>query len=218
MTGDMQAGSSSNACRTPDIVAPDPSRGHTYGNTILESGAAAQFGDRYTNLHIHVTNNHSRSSRPDPLTASAAVRGIIVANEQLVKIISDVISIANASQILTDLQTELNSINIIVSGLENFLQRTNTVAPTRAALIPVQDVISIMTQLVLVYSELQVVVQQWQGTHQSILSRFSTPWRANAAAITRLLNQLQRHKLSLSLVLQIISWYVPILLSYMRLT
>lgn len=213
----MQAGSHSNIYRAPGISAPDPPRGHIYGDTILESGATAQFGDRYTNLHIHVVNNHTRSSGPEPLTAGAAVRGIIVANDQLVKIISSVVRIASTSHILTDLQAELNSITIIVSGLENFLQRTNVVAPARAALIPVQDVISVMTQLVLVYSELKVVVQQWQGTQQSFLSKFGTSWRANAAVITRLLHQLQRHKLSLSLVLQIISWYEPILLTYMAL-
>lgn len=206
----MQAGSAWDAHCTPRTIAPDPSRGHTYGNTILESGASAQLGDRITNLHINVANGYSRSSRPEPLTATAAVRGIIVANAQLVKIISSVISITSASPVLSDLQTELNSVNIIVSGLENFLLRTTAVTPARAALIPVQDVISVMTQLVLVYSELQVVIQQWQGTQQSILSKFSSSWRANATAITRLLNQLQRHKLSLSLILQIISWYEAI--------
>lgn len=185
----------------------ESSHGNTYGNTVVEIGAAAQFGDRYTNLHIHI-GDHSQSSEPEALTASTTIELIKEASEKLVHTISTIAGVPGARQHLTELQIELNSTSIVFSGLENFLRCTNSITPARAALIPVQDLVSIITQLALVCSELQVMLKQWrepQGT-------------AEEAAVTKLQDRLQRHKLSLSLILQIIAWYEHLRLSCTKLT
>lgn len=199
-----------NAHHASGIIAPEIRPGNTYGNAVVESGATAQFGNRYTNLHIHIENNSSRSFRIENLTASAAVGVIKEASDKLIKIISSIINISEPASILTELQFELNSTSIIIAGLETFLRCTNQVALARAALIPVQDVISVMTQLVLVYSELQLIVQRWQGPQHSVRTILRKSWMTDAAAVTKLQNRLQRHKLSLSLTLQIITWYAHI--------
>lgn len=235
----MQAEPYSNADHVPDIAAPSPSGGHTYGSTVVGGEARVQFGDIYTNLHIHLGGEHGQTSDPAPLTASAAVEGVRGANIRLVKIIRDVESYAKKSspkypenlQILKELKTELICIDVIFSGLTRFLRRTAAIPSGRTTLVPVQDVITVMTQLVLVYSEINTIVPQWQiseqfgqvGLLESIQRRPSRERSSrrrrdasgndNMLATKRLLKQLQRHKLTLSLVLQIITWYGRLILT-----
>ena len=123
---------------------------------------------------------------------------------------SQVISLINkfrdVPQSLKDIEFEVKSLNIIISGLERFVERTASINPTRAALIPVQDVVTIITETVLVYSDLEGAVKSWSSENNFIARTRSALGRGNAAAARRLVNQLQRHKTSLSLVLQIIQW------------
>lgn len=110
-------------------------------------------------------------------------------------------------QSLKDIQFEVKSLNIIISGLEMFVERTSSISPTRAALIPVQDVVTIVTETVLVYNDLEGAVRSWSSESNFIARRRSALGRGDASAARRVVNQLQRHKTSLSLILQIIQWW-----------
>lgn len=176
------------------------SHSHTFDNTTLQDQATAHFGDSYTNYHIYTAADRSTSSRQDLLSVNTSVLGIFIASTQIIELISRA---SDAPRNFKDIQVELLNLKLIMSGLQPFLNRTNTVVAARTSLVPIQDVIAVITQLVLVFSELDGVVQRCTSNNFILLTR-----RSNIAAAGRLLDQLQRHKLSLSLILRIIQWYV----------
>lgn len=139
----------------------------------------------------------------DPLSVSASVVALLAAGSQVVSLINN---FRDAPRNLKDIQIEVESLNIIIAGLQRFVEKTASINPNRAALIPVQDVITIVTQTVLVYGELEGVIKSWSGSRNLKSRTKNAVGRGNAGAALRLVNQLQRHKSSLTLVLQIIQW------------
>jgi hypothetical protein len=138
----------------------------------------------------------------DPLSIIASITGILTAAANVSNILGQV---RDAPESVSAVLTEVNHIKIVFTALQKFLDRSRRFAPQRAALIQLDDVVVILTQTVLVFSELETLVlpisvqgrlSQWQ--------RLTWAWQQPAAL--RLVNQLQRHKASLSLILQIIQW------------
>ena len=139
----------------------------------------------------------------DPLSVSASIVTLIAAGSKLVSLIA---RIRDPSQSLIDIQTELASLRIVVNGLKSFVERTRNIDTARADLIPVQDVITVFTQIVLVHTEIEAFVKARAGAASFSDRTREALGHGSAAAAKRLLEQLQRHKLSLSLVLQIVQW------------
>ena len=120
--------------------------------------------------------------------------------------ISVINRIRDAPQSLKSIKSEVSSLNIIISGLQKFVEKTASIDHSRAALIPIQDVVTVVTETVLVYDQLGSALKSWSGDKNLKARAKNALGRGDAAAAIRLLNQLQRHKISLSLVLQIIQW------------
>jgi hypothetical protein len=139
----------------------------------------------------------------DPLSMSASMAGLLAAGAQVISFIN---RIRDLPQNLKDIQAEVTNLSIIIAGLQKFVERTSNVRPSRAALIPVQDVVTVVTQIVLVYGELEGVVKSWSSDRNLRSRTKNILGRGDAAAALRLVNQLQKHKTSLGLVLQIIQW------------
>lgn len=140
----------------------------------------------------------------DPLSVIASITGILAVAAKVASILTQ---IEGASSTISALLTEINHVKVIFTSLQNFLDRTRRINSARAALIQIEGVVTILTQTVLIFSELETVVNPLasQGT-PSAWQRLT--WASKETAALRLVNQLQRHKASLSLILQIIQWYV----------
>jgi hypothetical protein len=145
----------------------------------------------------------------DPLSITASVIGILTAAGNVVSVLSRV---KDAPKLIADILAEVKHIQIIFKVLQNFLERTTRPTSQRAALIQLDDVVVILTQTVLVFSELETLVRPLVAQEQSNgampkLSRWRrVTWAWQQPAALRLVNQLQQHKVSLSLMLQIIQW------------
>lgn len=139
----------------------------------------------------------------DPLSVGASVVGLIAAGGRLIDIIH---RMTHASETLRDIQAELTTLRPVLSGLESFIEQTQSISSTRTILIPVQDVIAIFTQIVLVHTELEAFVQT-RSNGISLADRTRDALQRGDTGASRLLSQLQRHKMNLSILLQIIQWY-----------
>jgi hypothetical protein len=137
----------------------------------------------------------------DPLSIAASVTGILTASGKILSVISQVYE---APEYIKAIGIEVHHIRIIVAALRRFLDRTRQLLPHRAALIQIDDVVAILTQTVLTFSELEAVVRS-ASSHGALL-RLSWPWQQ--AGATRLVGRLQQHKMTLSLMLQIMQWLV----------
>jgi hypothetical protein len=139
----------------------------------------------------------------DPLSIAASITGILTAAAQVVSILSQ---IRDAPAAISSIVTEIQHIEIVFRALQRLIDRAALVTRQRAAMIPLEDVTVILTQTVLVFSELETVVNPLSlGGKQSVLRR-RLGFSRKETGINRLVNQLQRHKTSLSLLLQIIQW------------
>ena len=143
----------------------------------------------------------------DPLSVTASVAGILKAAVEVVSIVG---TVKDAPESARSIMVEVTHIKIVISALQKFIDRSTRLDAQRAALIQLEDVIVILTQTVLVFSELEAIVKSLSlngGVGLSGLrGRIAWTWQQTAAL--RLASQLQQHKTSLSLVLQIMQWCV----------
>jgi hypothetical protein len=139
----------------------------------------------------------------DPLSVAASVVGILAAAGKVLGILSDV---ADAPQSVKDLRSEVEDIRLIFSSLAIFLDRLEQLDHRRSIFIQLGDFVAILTRTVITFSELETLVQPFCTTRRMAMRQRVT-WRWQQTAAKRLVNQLQRHKVSLSLMLQIYQWY-----------
>ena len=141
----------------------------------------------------------------DPLSIAASVTGVLTAAAQVCTLLG---KIRDAPKSVVAILTEIEHIQIVFRALQRFIDHTRAVSRQRAALVQLEDVTVILTQTVLVFSELETLLIPLSGSglHSSLRQRLA--WSRQETGIQRLVNQLQRHKTSLSLLLQIIQWLV----------
>ena len=137
----------------------------------------------------------------DPLSITASITTIVAAAAQVSNILTKV---RDAPTSVNALMAEVTHVRIIFSSLEVYLQHAQTVTHHRAALIQIEDILVVLTQVALVFTEVQKLIEPlWI---KSIKWKQRLIWLRKEALIHRLVDQLQRHKTSLSLLLQIIQW------------
>jgi hypothetical protein len=66
--------------------------------------------------------------------------------------------IRDAPGSILSILTEVNNTRVVVAALQRFLDKTHSLPPQRAALIQLDDLVVILTQTVLVFSELESLI------------------------------------------------------------
>jgi len=141
-------------------------------------------------------------SEMDPLQVTSSITGIIAAATQVSNLLGQ---IKDAPASITAVLTEVDHIKIIFLALQRFLDKATRLLGGRAALIQLEDVVVVLTQTVLVFSDLESLVSPISnGKRTSYPARLT--WTRIQGRVMGLVNQLQRHKISLTLLLQIVQW------------
>lgn len=155
----------------------------------------------------------------DPLSIAASITSILVGATHVVNLVSQAGDTTDAVKAVVQ---EVAHIKILITVLQKFVDRTQRLDKNRASLVQLEDVVTILTQTVLVFSELEGVIQSAVGKTSSSSSSSSSPstptgsilsgirkrvqWSWSRTAAQRLTGQLQQHKTSLSLLLTIMQW------------
>ena len=136
----------------------------------------------------------------DPLSIAAGAVGLLTAATQisllLMKLIKESRCAPNQARTVL---TEVNDTANILSQLQFFLLGVDTSDKSRASLIQVEQVVVTLTGCVLTFSELEVLLNELKSGSMNMVDRFK--WAKKASAINRVVQRLQIHKLSLSLML-----------------
>lgn len=144
----------------------------------------------------------------DPLSVTASVVAILQAASSVISILSD---FKEASPGINAVITEVKHVRLVVSALQSYVDRSRQLRSGRAALVQVDDVVAVLTQTVLVFSELEATFfVSRKSKNSNLFSRLGKQlaWTWQQGGINRLVDQLQEQKLSLNLLLQIMQWYV----------
>ncbi|KAL8748818.1 MAG: hypothetical protein Q9184_007072, partial [Pyrenodesmia sp. 2 TL-2023] len=111
--------------------------------------------------------------------------------------VSNLLSLVhNAPASAKAILTEVEHVSIVFGALQRFIDDVATVTRSRAALINVEDITIILTQTVLVFSELQSLIASVASDHQHSVIRWRLRWARHEGEANRLMDQLQRQKTS----------------------
>ena len=140
----------------------------------------------------------------DPLSAAAGIIGILTAAVQISKLLIEFTKRTNdaprqASQVLS----EVNNVHTIMTQLQAFLLGLNTSNQSQACHVQLESLISVLTGCVATFSDLEQLLDQMRSEDLTMLDRLK--WARKESAIEGLISQLQKHKTSLTLILEIVN-------------
>ena len=145
----------------------------------------------------------------DPLSIAAGIVGVLTAAAQissiLAKFTKSTIAAPQQAQVVL---TEVSDIGGILSHLQSFLLGSESPNRSRTSLLKVEKVVTVVSGCVLTFSELEKLLDELKTEGLDILDRLK--WARKESAIMGLIQRLQNHKASLSLVLNILNGFVPI--------
>jgi hypothetical protein len=139
----------------------------------------------------------------DSLSVTASITGIITAAIH----VSAILEQTKDAPVVLAILTEVDDIKRDFCALQDFLDEASASGVTggHAALIQLEDFVVILTQTVLVFSELEVMINLNPAV---LLNSTRRTWRTLLLEpdFRSLVSQLQSHRKSLTMLLQIIQW------------
>ena len=142
----------------------------------------------------------------DPLSIAAGVVGIVTAAAQISSLlIKFTLSTIAAPQQAKIVLSEVSDISVILSQLQQFLLGLNLPDRSRTSLLKVEKVVTVVSGCVLTFSELEKLLDELKIDNLDILDRLK--WARKESALAGLIQRLQNHKTSLSLVLDILNGF-----------
>jgi len=140
----------------------------------------------------------------DPLSIGSAVAGLIAAASRIGPIIYHFVTHAHdapkaASQILD----EMNSVTAALGQLQVYIAGTSETHVARRSLLSLRNIIATLTACVTTYSDLEKIVGDCVDAGH--VNRVK--WLVYEGDIGELVQRVQAHKLSLTLMLTILQWY-----------
>ena len=143
----------------------------------------------------------------DPLSIAAGVVGILTAAAQISSLlIKFTKATKDAPQQARVIVTEVNDTSGILSHLQSFLLGNEFSDRSRTSLLKVDQVVTIVSGCVLTFSELEKLLDELGVASVDVLDRMK--WARKETAVAGLIQRLQNHKASLSLMLNILNGLV----------
>ncbi|RSM02188.1 hypothetical protein CDV31_011032 [Fusarium ambrosium] len=144
----------------------------------------------------------------DPLSIAASIAGLLSTTGQIAKFLGPYVSAAKETpQITAHVYSEVQSTQVILAGLQDLTQNLGAIQARHAALIAVHQVVTILTDGVLLFSELEAVVRSLpprEGSDQRLPLRARLLWARKESTFTPLLTRVQSFKSSMTLILMIL--------------
>lgn len=142
----------------------------------------------------------------DPLSIAASVAGLLTLAGSLYKQISIFTNgIQGVPQSAFALQLSVFEVRLALDSISGLMDSFLDVPPRRRAMVQIDHLVICLTQLVLVFDELEDFVRTWPEDIQ--FSRWKR-WRffAQDEKMTRLNSKIQQQKTSINLVLNVLQW------------
>ena len=143
----------------------------------------------------------------DPLSIATSVVGLITAAAQISSLlINFTIQVHEAPNQARMVLVEVGDLNTILCSLQNFILQQQTADRSRRALLRINLVIVIVSGCVSTFSELQQLLDEMSLVGAEWNLSDPLKWARNEKKISTLIQRLQTHKASLSLVLTVLKW------------
>ena len=141
------------------------------------------------------------------LEVSAAIIGILAAAGKVAETLGPVVSaFVHAPKYAQTILTKVRYTRTILLGLETLFNELGTVPRRRRKLIQIDQLVAALTDGVLVFSELEAIVDQLGDLKDAVSSRGR--WARKEHELASLVLRLTGFKTSVALMLGILRWYV----------
>jgi cell division control protein 24 len=144
----------------------------------------------------------------DPLSVAASIAGLATAAGEVAKILKPYVSAASETvpPIALQVYAEVESTRTILSAVQRLINNLSLAKNT--SLIQVDDVVAVLTDGVLVYSDLEEAIGELriELPADSIPLRSRLLWAHKESKVKSLLTRLQGFKSSTSLILNLLNW------------
>ena len=154
-------------------------------------------------VHNHHYENVTNVSVSCNLNVAASISGLLIAVGKICGLIKPFSAAWNGPNPLREAYNDVKHVGVALHSLQRYLQRLDTVSPQRAALIQVDELIVTLTDMVLTFS-------QFENTLEFLLKLGGAmSWVRYPKQMEEHVAKIQRHKASLTMMLNIIQWYLP---------
>lgn len=142
----------------------------------------------------------------DPLSIATGVVGALAVAAEICSVLIKVINtVRDAPKQVRVVATEVSDVSWILSHLQSFLLGTESHDKSRTSLLKVDQLVTLVSSCVLTFSELKKILHELRVERMDLFNRIG--WARKAIVINGLIQRLQNHKASLSLILNILNGY-----------
>ena len=141
----------------------------------------------------------------DPLSVAASVVGLLAAAGKMAQLLRKLTAMADAPALARVVLAEMNDTTAALSQLQEYLNGTNHVNSDRKKFILLEHVVATLTGAVTTYSELEAIIIAIRiDPAMSAFDRLK--WSNKENEIRGIVQRMQNHKNSLTLMLSILQW------------
>jgi hypothetical protein len=143
----------------------------------------------------------------DPISVISSINGILAAAGKIAEVLSPIASAAlndTAATTANAVFSEINNAITVLSAAQTLFNNPEFIPQERKALIQVNQLITTLTDGVLIFSELEELVLPLGKPRESFRKRIL--WARKERALASLLSRMQSFKVSISVILNIIQW------------
>jgi hypothetical protein len=143
----------------------------------------------------------------DPLSVGASVVGLLLATSKVSNLLSSVVLKAHkAPGLAQSLLWETTDISAALGRIQEYVLGRQTISSSRGSLVLLQHVLASLTGCVTTYSDLQAILNDLGiNPEMGVFDRMR--WLRHETSLKEIVQRLQNHKSSLSLLLNILQWY-----------
>ena len=144
----------------------------------------------------------------DPLSVAASVAGLLGAAGKITTVLYGLVTkIKDAPSLTRTVVTEVSDITAALGQLQAYVLGTASANPACSNLILLEQVLATLSGCVATYSELEAAVDSLNiNADMGIFDR--AMWTLKEPGLVAVVQRLQNHKSSLTLMLTILQWYV----------
>jgi hypothetical protein len=141
----------------------------------------------------------------DPLSVTASIIGILAAGAKVVEVLGPIpAALSGAQSRFNAISTEVSTCMTILSALQDLLTNIGSISSQRRDLIQLDYLITVFTNGVLLFSELESLVVRVDPGNGSVTRKFKSLYHEKD--LDFLLTRVQWFKSSMSLLLNILQW------------
>jgi hypothetical protein len=145
----------------------------------------------------------------DPLSVTTSIVGLLAAAVNVSRVLTSITSsLKETPRLAHSALSEVNEFRRALESLQTFFLRVSTAPRHRTSLIQLDQLIATLTDAVVTFSDLEALIRPLTASPDSepaLRTRVKLTWEEDR--ISCLVQRLQQHKSSLSLMLNIVQWY-----------